>query len=237
LQAQGIQLHVERCSDARLRSIALQKAQPNELFFLASVAHRHQLLFEKARKHALIIGSPADGITLPFMTADLAGAISHATRLLLRSGFDHLHLLIARLASKGIKESVDAFERACREWPHQPVYGRTEFIPLQNNEHLAAARRFASRVNGRLGVIVSEPVPVGMVQTALLERGVGMPHQVEVVAVFPPLASVNLCPPLRFYRMHDARLVKEITDLAVRFFETGKLRRVSKRLPPELMQS
>jgi len=192
-------------------------------------------LFEKERRHALIVGSPADGISLPFITVDQAGAISHATRLLLRSGFNRLHLLIARLATKGIRESVAAFEEACREWPHQPVYGRTEFVALQKSEHLAAARRFASRVDGRLGVIVSEPVPVGMFQTALLERGVRIPTQVEAVAVFPALASVYLCPPLRHYRMPNPRLVKEIADFAVRYFETGKLSRIAKRLPPELV--
>ena len=236
LHSRGIQLHLERCSDARLRMIANQEKQHGELFYLTAFNARHQRLFAKTRKAALVLGSPAPGASLPFITPDPVSSVAHATRLLLRIGFRHLNLLLAPFTNPGIKEILDAFESACGEWPHQPVRRQTVVVPLNDSEQLSAARRFASRVNGREGVVVVGPVPVGLILTALLERGIGVPNQVELVAMWPSLAALKLCPPVRYYPIPDLRFVKEIVTVSERYFESGELPPVHKRLPLELVE-
>ena len=235
LQTQGIQLRVEQCSDARLRAIAFQRKQSHEMFFLNGLAPRHQRLFEQARKPSLITGSAAKGVSLPFITPDQAGGVAHATRLLLRSGFRDVHLLIARQSAPGIKESIAAFDSACVDWPHQPVCGHSFFMPSGETERLVGARRLASRVRERQGVVVVGPVPVSLILTALLERGIDVTRQVEVVAVLPPFEMVSFCPPIRFYRTPIHRHVKELVNLAAHYFESGVVPRVRKKIPLELV--
>ena len=130
LHEHGIRLHLERCGDVRLRTLAHRKQQPNELFYLTTFNRRHQLLFAQARKSALVLGSPARGVGLPYITPDPISSVTHATQLLLRSGFRRLHLLLTRPDNPAVHEARAAFETACGGWPHQPVSRQTVFMPV-----------------------------------------------------------------------------------------------------------
>lgn len=235
LQAHEIQLRVERCSDARLRAIADGKSTSTELFFLAALAPRHQQLFAGSGKPSFIFGSRAPCVPLPYLAVDQAGGVAHGTRLLLRHGFAKINLLVVPAVAPGFAESVAAFESACKEWPHQPVHGKLIRMPAEESGMLAAVRRFAERVGERKGVLVIEPVAVGMVLTALLERGIRVPQQVEVVSVLPSPLTTRLCPPISFYQPPIRRIAKELTDIALHFFESGRLPQIEKRVSLQLV--
>lgn len=237
LQARGIQVHVEQCTDVRLHAIARQRHRSNELFCLVGLAPRHQRLFAESKQPAILHGSPASGVSLPFVTADQSGAVGHATRMLLRKGFGRLSLMIQRLAAPGIQESLESFQSACGDWPHQPVVGQPFLMPVGAAEALIAARRFAARITGRCGLVVVGPVPVGLVLTALLERRVAVPQQVEIAAILPSPAAIQLCPPVHYYPMPQRRMAKTLADVADHYFESGSVPRVRKRLTLELVRA
>jgi DNA-binding LacI/PurR family transcriptional regulator len=237
LQTRGIQVHVEQCTDVRLHAIARQRHRAHELFCLVGLAPRHQRLFAESKQAAILHGSPAPGLDLPFVTADQAGAVGHATQMLLRKGLSRLSLMIQRLVAPGIEESIASFRSACAAWPHQPVVGQPFLMPVESDEALIAARRFASRITERCGAIVAGPVPVGLVLTALLERRIAVPGQVELAAILPSPAAIQLCPPVHYYPMPQRLMAKTLADVADHYFESGTVPRVRKRLTLELVRA
>ena len=124
LHLDGIQLTQEPCTTARLRAIAEQKASNRELFILASLPTRYQSLFARHRKPAVVIGYPAEGLSLPFVTIDQEGAVRHAVQTLLQDGISRLLLVTAKATAPGLARTAATFESACARWPHQPVYRR-----------------------------------------------------------------------------------------------------------------
>jgi len=235
LRKHGIQFQVEKCSDTRLRTIAMQENSPNELHFLASLAPRHQALFARVNKPCMVVGSPATGVELPFITLDQAGAVLHATQRLLRNGHSTVSLVTSKLSAPGLEESTQAFQAACEKWPHQPVNAQSVLVPMDEVAQRASARRFAARLEGRRGIVVVGPVPVSMILTALLERGIAVPDQAEIIAVLPPFRMVSFCPPIRYYSMPIDRCVKAMVALAVHFFESGVVLPIYRRFPLELV--
>lgn len=231
LQVHGIQVHVEKCTDLRLQEIAREKGSGRELFFLVSVAPRHQRLFAQSKKPCLLVGSPAENVDLPFITISQDDAVAHAARMLLREGISRVELVIARLAAAGVQETIRAFEKATDAWSRKPVQVRIVGMPSAGAEALPSARRLANRVAqaGRMGLIVMEPAPVSLVLTALLERGVAVPKQVRVVSVLASDA-VQLCPPLPRYPWPHRRLAKQYADAAIHYFASGLVPPVRKRL-------
>lgn len=236
LQSRDIQIHVELCTDVRLCSIARQKHRPNELFCLGGLAPRHQRLFQMSDKPAILLGSPAPGLSLPFIMADQTSAIKHATLKLLRQGFTQLNLVIPQVTAFGIQESVSDFRSAGAEWPHQPVSCQAVPMPVRAVHLLNAARRYAARISGRRGIVVVAPVPVGLILTALLERRIEVPGQVEIAAILPSPAAIQLCPPIHHYPLPARRMAKELADAAVHYFEAGSVPPMHKRLPLELVR-
>ena len=75
-----------------------------------------------------------------------------------------------------------------------------------------------------------------MLVTALLERGIAVPGQVEVVPIWPSLATINLGPPLLYYPVPSERFIKEVVAVTERYFESGQLPPVHKRRLLKLTQ-
>ncbi len=80
------------------------------------------------------------------------------------------------------------------------------------------------------------PVPVAMIMTAVLQRGIAIPQQAALVAVEHTPSSVQLCPPPTHYACSSRRWATEQVDVATHFFETGVVPPVRKRLASELVR-
>ncbi len=223
LSLQQIEISWETCSPARLRQIARQPAAANELLLLASLPPALQRLFAASGKPALILGEAAPGVTLPFINADLAGIVRHATFRLLREGRTHLAMVHLNSAAAGIRSAETAFQDACRGWTRAAVTAHILTTALDQPSLKTAMPRLARSVKGRTGILVLAPVPVGMVVTALLQHGIAVPAQAAVAALMHTDDAIQLYPPPIHYPWPMTALVRQIGSAAERFFTTGAL--------------
>lgn len=236
LRVHDVQLTMEKCSDPRLRQIAAGKERRGDLLFLLSLPPAHQRLFEREGGNALVLGYPAPGVTLPYVVFDLVAAVRHATQTLLRHRFARISLVVARSKAPGFPRMIGAFHAACDGWPHQPVARDVVAMSLDQKPLLTAARQLAARVAIPHGVIVASPVPLGTLATALLERGVSLAKEVELIGIMTSAESVKICPPPRHYPFPVEAHARILTEAAVRFFETGQLPPLQKTLLSDLVE-
>lgn len=234
LQLHGIDLNIEVCPPNRLQKIVRQPSPPNELLILASLPPAYQRRFAEAGKPAVVLGEVAAGVPLPFINVDQAAAVRHATFHLLRHGLEHVELVHGKLDAAGIKSSLAAFRKACAEWTRHRATAKLVATGLDQPALMAAMRRLATGVEGRRGYIVLAPVPIGLVVTALLQHGVAVPQQAEVVAVFHSPEALKLYPPPAHYPSPVNRLVQHLADAAVSYFATHRLPDLKKTLAVEL---
>ncbi len=233
LHFHGIQLTVEKCSDAKLRTIAHAKSRPDQLVFLLGMAGAYQRIFEHSRHAVLVLGEPLPGGTLPFLTDDQNGAVRHATQRLLRRGFSRISLVIAKLTSPGIRQTISLFLSTCSQWPHQPIQPHVTQAPLDLESLRQAFIRLATRIRGKWGFVVVAPVPVGMLMTAILQRGLAIPRDVELAAVLHGREALQLCPAPILYSSSTQRTVTGLVKAALHYFETGRVPALRKRLAVE----
>lgn len=233
LQNHGIGFSLERCTHARLKAIGSSALPSNELLFLSSLPAAYHRYFALKRGQALVCGHPAPGSPLSYITVDEESAVHHATQSLLRRHFSRLSLLIDKGTPPGVSQIIAMFQRTCAAWPHQPVHAETLRFELALDAMRGAARRFAARARGRQGVIVCEPVSATMVMTALMERGIVIHRDVEIIALDTPPNSIKVCPGLTDYPFPVKACVKRFTEAALHFFETGALPRLEVKLPIE----
>ena len=241
LQPHGIELIIEKCSDARLLALARKRrssdGEQQELLLFHSLPAAYQRRFERAGRAALIVGYRAPGISLPFVTFDMESAIRHAAHGLLRRGFVHLDLLINCVLDHAVQRQLGAFRSACADWPHQPVVGETVDVPLEAAAQLATLRRYALRAKGRRGLIIIGPVAVGSVMTALYAHGARLPEQIEIATIDGlPSVAVVVPMPVRYEASLEA-FIKALTHAAVHFFQTGTVPGIDKTLPLQLVRS
>lgn len=223
LRMQDIELTWETCTPARLRAIARQPAPPAELLVLASLPPPMQQLFAATGRPALILGEAAPGVALPFVNADLAGIVRHATFRLLREGCTRLVMVHVHSAAAGIRSAGAAFQVATRGWSRNPVTTRVLTTALDPASLQAMVRRLPAAVQGRTGILVLAPVPVGLVMTALLQQGIAVPAHATLAALMHHDEAVQLQPPPVHYPWPMAALLRQITTAAHRFFATGRL--------------
>ncbi len=91
-------------------------------------------------------------------------------------------------------------------------------------------------MTGRRGVLVVAPVPLALIQTLLLQRGLRMPDQVQLVSLFHSPASLQVDPAPVHYSFSRPRFLKAITETILRYFETGAVPPVRKMLPVEMVR-
>ena len=223
LGLRGIEISWETCSPSRLQEIARQPAAANELFLLASLPPAYQRLFAATGKPTLILGEVTPGLALPFINADLAGIVRHATFRLLRQGCAHLEMVHINTAAAGLRSAETAFESACAGWSRTPITRRILTTALDQASLLTTMRRLVSGVKDHTGLLVLAPVPVGMVVTALLQAGIAVPAQAAVVALMHPAEAIQLLPPPVHYPWPITALVRQISTVTERFFTTGIL--------------
>lgn len=234
LRLRGIELKSEICTPVRLREIARRKSAANELLLLGSLPPAYQKLFAATGRPVLVLGEVAPGLDLPFVNTDQAGIVRHATFRLLRQGCTHLKLVHIKSAAIGIKSARAAFQEACREWEKTTVTHQLIATELDLPSLLNAMRRVTAHSKDHMGVIVLSPVPIAMVVTALLQKGIAVPAQAEVIALLHSVEAVHLCPPPPTYTWPMQAVVKEVTRAAETYFTTGSLPPGGKLLTTEL---
>ena len=228
LQSHGIRLVLERCNSIRLRAIATHAPNPNELCFLHSLPVPYQRLFVQQKKPAVIVGYAGPEVRLPFVTPDLKNAARHAALRLLRRGFKRLVLINLATREEGIVQSMEGFKSACQEWPHQPVQAEVVRVWNDLDTQRAAIKRLALRTKEPCGFIVFYPVSVGMLTTALLQRGISIPDHAAIMAIEHSAEDISFSVPVTFYGFVAPRFAKAILAICLRYFETGSLPTVGK---------
>lgn len=235
LHAHGIGLSIERCDDTRLRACARPSPHRGELLCLISLSEQYQRMFAAAAAPAVLVGEPAAGVQLPFVSVDLIGTVRHAAQTLLRRGFERVTLLIPRVRSPGIQQVKQTFAAACAGWPRQPVSQDVVRIPLELRGMVAAASRFAQTVKDRRGIVVWENVPVGLIMTALMRRGVTVGEQVELAAVLASPESLKVCPVPVSYPFPAESVARALAEVALHYFESGAVPPVGKHIRTEMV--
>ncbi len=234
LRLRGIELKFEICAPVRLREIARLKPVPNELLLLGSLPTNYQRMFAGTAKPVLVLGEVAPGLDLPFVNSDQAGAVRHAAHRLLRQGCMQLKLVHVKSAAAGMRSARESFRQACATWTKGAVPGQAIATELDLTSLLSAMQRVTAHIKQRTGIIVLAPVPVAMVVTALLQHGIAVPAQAEVVALLHSPEAVRLYPPPPAYAWPMTAIVREITRAAESFFATGILPASGKLLTAEL---
>ena len=230
MQNSGIRLSLERCGSMRLGTIASQRPHRDELCFLHSLPGSYQRLFMDRKRPAVVIGYTGENITLPFLTPDLEGSTRHATLRLLRRGLKHIVLINLANREAGITKSIESFKAACTQWPHQPV--RADVVRVWNDitSLRSTMEKLAVKMKEPCGFIVFSPVSVGILATALLQRGISIPEKAEIVAIEHCPDEISLSVPITLYGFPTRRFAKAILDSADHYFETGKVPVVDKTL-------
>jgi len=237
MQYHGITLSIERCSAQRLRTIASQKSKRGELCYLVSLPASYQRLFLENRKPAIVFGYPDKGVALPYVTTDLGSSVRHATQSLLRRGYKNILLISSANQEAGVVESIERFNMACAGWKDQPVRGHVELVWNHPESLRDSIANIVAKVKGPCGIIVFPPVPLSLLVTTVLKRGLSIPDQVEIVGIeyFPEDARLGV--PVTLYSFPTQRFVKDILQATLHYFETGKVAALKRQvlLEPTLM--
>lgn len=236
LKSHGVEMTTERCTHARLKAIS-QNPLPHELLLLCSVPAAYHRYFADMPRNVLIAGHPSPGSPLSSITTDLEGAVRHAARSLMRRGFSEISLIIDRGKSHGVVEVIEVFHKTCTEWSHQPIHANTVQISTDLDAMLVSARRFAARVKTRRGILVIEPISVSLILTALLERGIAIPRDAEIIGLSTSPDSIKVCPRPIHYPYPVMATVRSLMDTVLRFFEKGALPRIQKKILMEVVPS
>jgi len=223
LQSHGIRLVLERCNAIRLKAIASHEPHQDELCFLYSLPVPYQRLFVQHQKPAVVVGYAGQDVPLPFVTPDLSNTARHAALRLLRRGFSRLVLINLATREAGIAKCIEAFQSACNEWSHQPVHAEVVRFWNDLDSQRSAIIRLAARTKERCGFIVFYPVSVGMLTTALLQRGISIPGQAEIVAIEHSPEDMSFSVPVTLYGFPAHRFAKAVLGICLRYFETGSL--------------
>lgn len=223
LQRHDIRLALERCNAVRLTAVATNKASHEELCFLQSLPAPYQSLFVQHGKPAVIVGYAGQDVALPYVTPDLSNSTRHAVLRLLRRGFRRLVIINLAAREEGVTRSIDSFLTACADWPHQPVSAEVVRVWNDLESQRSVIRRLAARTKKPCGFIIFSPVSVGMLITALLERGISIPKEAEIVALEYTHGEISFSAPVTLYEFPAQRFAKTISSICLHYFESGEL--------------
>ena len=231
-QFHDIQLSIERCDAARLRAIHAKGENPGEMLMLVSLPVEFARLFADFHRSALVVGVPSPGVRLPYVSIDVDAAFRHAVAMLARRGFTKVVMVITE-PTRALTEA--GFEKLCAE-TEPAVRGELVRMPIELHEQADAARRFAARITGRLGIIAVYSIPATVLISALLQRGIAVPRQVEVVAMNTTRQAVRVVPTPVYYPYPVEAFAKTVARAAMQYFERGRLPPMRKLIPLEVVQ-
>lgn len=231
LSAHGIRLGIEIYNDERLKTLHQQGERPNELLLFRALPRRYQEMFSDFQRSVLLLGEPAPGIQLPFISIDVLSSIRHATFLLARRGFERISLVINESSRQPIDEE---FSRMCAAAPH-PVRGEVVRLPDELYAQNLAAQKLAARVTARQGLIVISPIHAGLLMMTVAGRGWKLGEEVEVIQMNAMPQEIRTHPIPIHYPTPLEPLSKAICQAAIRYFEQGTLPPLRKMLSLEMV--
>ena len=231
LQTHGIRLVVESCNLPRLKAVASQPGHARELCCLLSIPVSYQKYFAAKRQSTLVMGFTNSEVSLPFLTPDLNGSTRHATNSLLRQGFKHLVMLNQSSKTAGVAQCVQTFKDTCKNWRSQPVRAEVQLIWNEFASMRTAMRRLVTKLTEPCGIVIHAPISLGILVTALMQKGFAIPGQVRIMALEYRLEEVQFSVPVTHYAVSTEHYAKEVLHAALHYFETGKLPEVRKALP------
>ncbi len=237
LKVRGITLKAESCTPTRLREIARQPDTSGELFLLGSLSPTYQRLLAATTKPALVLGEVASGIELPSVNVDQSSAVRHATFRALRRDCSQVILVHMNTTAPGMRSTRSAFSIACKEWTRSKVTAQFITTHLDRTSLHQTMRRIATRIKARTGILVLSPVPISMVVTALLQHGIAVPKQAEVIALLHPENAVQLYPTPPAYLWPMKPVVRQITAACEQFFNSGTLPADGEAISAELVKT
>lgn len=239
LHSEHIEVRTERWSDSHFRNWdrmrPLLATPTRELFLLPGLPQKHLSMFVRAAKPCLMLNLPVTPIDLPFIACDWNGAIRHATFYLARRRFERIAFVVRKTLSPHVERYCETFMTSCRLAPHGPVQGEILQPNLSVYSQVSVAARLAARIKGRMGIIIEGPLAISGLMTTLLRHGIRIPQQVEIVFVnsLPDQLVVDPLPVHYPYPLET--LVKTIAQFVIQYFETGRLPRLHKLIPVELI--
>jgi hypothetical protein len=95
-------------------------------------------------------------------------------------------------------------------------------------------RRFAARVRPRQGILMLD-IPVSLMITALLERGVSPARAVALRALMTRPEGMQVSHPPPHYPFPAEALARQVTRTVTRYFATGAVPRLRVTVPVEAM--
>ena len=223
----GIRSISERCNMTRLEVIQRSGEFPHELLVLVSLRRRFQKMFEHFQKSALVVGHIFPGVSLPCLCIDVISAVRHATYMLARRGFRSMDVVM----KEGSQTPFAEILREICTYSPRPIHGEIIKMPMGFNDQVRAAQRLAARCRAGHAIVAIYPIPANLLITALLQRGLRVPEQIEVVAVNTDLQSVRAVPVPTYYPYPVERFDKALCRIAVRYFEEGSVPPIRKLIP------
>jgi DNA-binding LacI/PurR family transcriptional regulator len=230
LQRFEIGLSIEQCDARRLRTIHVAGESPHEMFLLASLPSRFQRLFADFRRSALIDGAVASGVNLPCLSIDVISAIRHATFRLAQRGTRKVYLVMKEGSQTPMKE---IFKEICAEIPSR-LEGEVVKIPNEVHEQSRAAQHLAMRMRAGQAMIAIFPVPANLLMTAVLQKGLKVPGEVEVVAMNADMHGIRAVPVPTRYPYPVEKLASALARIARNYFEKGKIPLLTRWIPLEM---
>lgn len=222
LAVYGIHVAVESCSLERLRTLASQ-SNDNDLCILMAIPPEYQKLFEENKKPAFIIGYPGEGISLPYFTSDLDSAVRHATQSLLRHGFKRLIMINSSHRAAGIDKTVEVFKSTCKQWRHQPIHSEVALIWRDITSMRTCLGRIAQKLSEPCGFVVFSPISPGVLITSLMQAGIKVPEQAEIMAIEYLSEEVQFSFPVTRYAFPSESCIKHLIEVARQYFDTGNV--------------
>lgn len=229
----GIHLVSERGSAERLRALRDGGERSNQMLVLVNLGEPYQRWFAGFRRSVLLIDVPCPGVRLPFVWNDVEAAVRHAVQHLSRRGFGRVCLVTPHHPGRSPIE--ERFLEACAQ-VRPAVRGELAIMPIDLPRQWTGAQRFARRVAGRMGLLLIHPIPAGLLMTALQQRGVSVPGQVEIISMNTMSHGVRIVPPPVYYPYPVDAMARTVARAAARYFETGRLPRLRKRIPLDFVK-
>ncbi len=230
LATHDIKFSFERYNEQKIKSLYKERNYSSELLLLASIPFNYQKRFS-SHKNVILIGMPAEGINIPYISIDIKSAIRDAVLMLLLHNFKRLNLLIRSGSQQHLIKNF--FNQICYNATStfKNIRWRVVIIPPGLYNENNTIRQLAKTVEKGDAVLTVAPIPPGLVVMALAARGIIVPTEVNVIGINSFPSHIQTLPLLTHYLYPVERFAREISLIAFHYFQSGVLPLVHKEIP------
>lgn len=161
---------------------ALVAGSPASTWVLYRSTESMQRWFEKQQIPCVIIGSPFDGVRLPFVDRDYRAVCRHAVGVLRGRGHQRLALVIQQPRYAGDRESEAGFEEGLQATSRSAVTGVVAHHDGTREGLITVLNRLLQASRGRpTGLIVARSSCALTACTAIQQQGLRIPKDVALI--------------------------------------------------------